>query len=98
MPTILCISRVRNREKKGHSTGMYARHRYSNESMPHSGAQLLAALPKDRQESGRTKDSPLLFQVGNASTAAVANLLHANALLLNTISLDPLEALPSLLA
>jgi predicted nuclease of predicted toxin-antitoxin system len=36
------------------------------------------------------------LQVGNASTAALANLLHANALLLKTFSLDPVEALLSL--
>jgi len=36
------------------------------------------------------------LQVGNASTAAVANLLRANALLLKTFSLDPVEALLSL--
>jgi hypothetical protein len=38
------------------------------------------------------------LQVGNASTAAVANLLRANALLLKTFSLDPVEALLSLQA
>jgi predicted nuclease of predicted toxin-antitoxin system len=38
------------------------------------------------------------LQVGNASTAAVANLLRANALLLKTFSLDPVEALLSLRA
>jgi predicted nuclease of predicted toxin-antitoxin system len=36
------------------------------------------------------------LQVGNAPTAAVANLLRANALLLNTFSLDPVEVLLSL--
>jgi predicted nuclease of predicted toxin-antitoxin system len=36
------------------------------------------------------------LQVGNASTAAVANLLRVNALLLKTFSLDPIEALLSL--
>ena len=36
------------------------------------------------------------LQVGNASTAAVANLLRTNALLINTFSLDPVEALLSL--
>jgi predicted nuclease of predicted toxin-antitoxin system len=36
------------------------------------------------------------LQIGNASTAAVATLLRANALLLKTFSLDPVEALLSL--
>jgi hypothetical protein len=36
------------------------------------------------------------LQVGNASTAVVANLLRANALLLKTFSVDPVEALLSL--
>jgi len=40
----------------------------------------------------------IILQVGNASTAAVANLLRANALLLKTFSLDPVEALLSLQA
>ena len=38
------------------------------------------------------------LQVGNASTATVANLLRANELLLNTFSLDSVEALLSLQA
>jgi predicted nuclease of predicted toxin-antitoxin system len=38
------------------------------------------------------------LQVGNVSTAAVANLLRANALLLEASSLDPVEALLSLQA
>ena len=38
------------------------------------------------------------LQVGNAPTAAVANLLRANALLLNTFSLDAVEVLLSLRA
>ncbi len=38
------------------------------------------------------------LQVGNAPTAAVANLLRANALLLHTFSLDPVEVLLSLRA
>lgn len=38
------------------------------------------------------------LQIGNTSTAAVANLLRANALLLKTFSLDPAEALLSLQA
>jgi hypothetical protein len=50
-----CIDRVRDGGKNGHSIGVCARHRYSDVSMPQLGAQLLAALPKDRQESGRTK-------------------------------------------
>jgi hypothetical protein len=54
-----CISRARDGGKTGDSIGMCARYRYSHESMPQSGAQLLAALPKDRQESGRTTDSQL---------------------------------------
>ena len=36
------------------------------------------------------------LQIGNASTAAVATLLRANALLLKTFALDPVEALLSL--
>jgi predicted nuclease of predicted toxin-antitoxin system len=38
------------------------------------------------------------LQIGNTSTAAVANLLRANALLLKAFSLDPTEALLSLQA
>jgi hypothetical protein len=38
------------------------------------------------------------LQIGNASTSRVADLLHANALLLKTVSLDPVEALLSLRA
>ena len=36
------------------------------------------------------------LQIGNASTASVATLLRANAVLLKTFSLDPVEALLSL--
>jgi predicted nuclease of predicted toxin-antitoxin system len=36
------------------------------------------------------------LQIGNSSTAAVATLLRASALLLKTFSLDPVEALLSL--
>ncbi len=38
------------------------------------------------------------LEIGNASTAAVATLLRANALLLKSFSLDPVDALLSLQA
>lgn len=63
------------------------------------GNFIIVSKDDDFRSLALVRGSPpkvIWLQVGNAPTAAVANLLRANAALLKTFSLDPVEALLSL--